>query len=485
MPQTDPLLNSIRLDVHIVTTPELQMQTTTLRLGDADVRLRGTAAKPTLLGRADVTEGELYFNGTKFRLERGEVSFLGPSGIRPSLDLQMTTRVRDYDITVSLTGPPDKLKLQYRSEPPLAEADIVSLLALGRTREESAQQQGNSVLGTEASNAILAGALNAAVSSRVQNLFGGSRIKIDPQGLSTVTTPARGPQVTIEQQVTNNLTVTYSTNVSQATQQIIQMEYNISRNLSELLCVIRTAWSASTCAFASARSRVALCFGQCPGVRRNSLPFPKLAMTWSSSSSAPVAFATRVCQPPWLPSCATNSSPRFCGSRPMKTILYRLGENQTISQPYIVALTLEALHLNPADRVLEIGTGSGYQTALLATLCREVVSLELHPALAHRAESTLTRLGYGNVKVIVGDGRQGYPQCAPYEAVVVAAAAAKVPTPCLISWLKPAAWSCRLALADAQQLQLISKQSGLPSSPSLKGVALPLFRRSVRRPFAG
>ena len=233
LPQTNPLLNSIRLDVHIVTTPELQMQTTTLRLsGDADVRLRGTAAKPTLLGRADVTEGELYFNGTKFRLERGEVSFLGPSGIRPSLDLQMTTRVRDYDITVSLTGPPDKLKLQYRSEPPLPEADIVSLLALGRTREESAQQQGNSVLGTDASNAILAGALNAAVSNRVQSLFGGSRIKIDPQGLGTVTTPARGPQVTIEQQVTNNLTVTYSTNVSQATQQIIQMEYNISRNLS-------------------------------------------------------------------------------------------------------------------------------------------------------------------------------------------------------------------------------------------------------------
>jgi translocation and assembly module TamB len=74
--------------------------------------------------------------------------------------------------------------------------------------------------------------LNATVSSRVQNLFGGSRIKIDPQGLSTETTTAHGPQVTIEQQVTNQLTVTYSTNVSQSSQQIIQMEYNVSRNLS-------------------------------------------------------------------------------------------------------------------------------------------------------------------------------------------------------------------------------------------------------------
>ena len=233
--QTDPLLNSIHLNVHIVTTPELQMQTTLLRLsGNADVQLRGTAAKPVLLGRADITEGEIFFNGTKYHLERGEVSFRDPSGIQPYLDLQMTTRVRDYDITVSLNGPPDKLKLQYRSEPPLPEADIVSLLALGRTREESAQQQGNSVLGQEASNAILTQALNATVSSRVQNLFGGSRIKIDPQGLSTETTAAHGPQVTIEQQVTDKLTLTYSTNVSQSSQQIIQMEYNVSRNLSVL-----------------------------------------------------------------------------------------------------------------------------------------------------------------------------------------------------------------------------------------------------------
>jgi len=231
--QTDPLLNSIRLNVHIVTTPELQMQTTILRLsGNADVQLRGTAAKPTLLGRADVTEGELYFNGAKYHLERGEVSFRGPSGIQPNLDMQMSTRVRDYDITVSLTGPPDRLKLQYHSEPPLPEADIVSLLALGRTREESAQQQGNSAFGADASNAILSQALNATVSSRVQNLFGGSRIKIDPQGLSTETSTSHGPQVTIEQQVTNQLTLTYSTNVSQSSQQIIQMEYNVSRNLS-------------------------------------------------------------------------------------------------------------------------------------------------------------------------------------------------------------------------------------------------------------
>jgi translocation and assembly module TamB len=236
LPQTNPLLNSIRLNVHITTMPELQMQTTILRLsGNADLQLRGTAAKPSLLGRADVTEGEIYFNGAKYQLERGEVSFHNPSTIQPVLDMQMTTRVRDYDITVNLNGsPPDKLRLKYQSEPPLAEADIVSLLALGRTREESAQQQGNTGFSGDASNAILSEALNATVSSRVQNLFGGSRIKIDPQGLQTETSTAHGPQITIEQQVTNKLTVTYSTNVSQSSQQLIQMEYNISRNLSVL-----------------------------------------------------------------------------------------------------------------------------------------------------------------------------------------------------------------------------------------------------------
>jgi len=152
----------------------------------------------------------------------------------PVLDLQMSTRVRDYDVTVNLNGELSKLNVKYRSEPPLPSADIIALLALGRTREESAALQNSSPspFSQEASNLILTQALNATVSNRVQRLFGVSRIKIDPQGLSTETNPSRGPQVTIEQQVAGNLTLTYSTNVSQASQQIIQAEYNVSRNVS-------------------------------------------------------------------------------------------------------------------------------------------------------------------------------------------------------------------------------------------------------------
>ena len=234
-PATSPLYR-IKLDVHVVTAPDLQMQTAIARLsGDADLRVRGTAAKPAVLGRVEVLEGEINFNGAKYHLERGEVMFQSPVSIQPVLDLQATTRVREYDITVSVNGQTDKpLSVKYRSDPPLPEADIVALLAVGQTREESAQmsQAGNSAFRETASNLILSEALNATVSNRVQRLFGVSKIKIDPQGLSTETNPTRGPQVTIEEQISNNFTLTYSQNVSQASQQIIQGEYFVRRNVS-------------------------------------------------------------------------------------------------------------------------------------------------------------------------------------------------------------------------------------------------------------
>jgi translocation and assembly module TamB len=237
LPQTDPVLSRIRLDVHFGTTPELQMQTAVVRLsGDADLRLRGTAAKPVLLGRADILEGQVYVNGAKYRMERGEVTFSNPVTTTPVLDLQATTRVRDYDISVNLNGEVDKLNLSYHSEPPLPTAAIISLLALGQTQQQSAQMQSvQSPFAEQASSAVLAEALNSAVSNRSQRLFGISHIKIDPQGLNTETAPTQTtPAVTIEQQVRDNLTITYTTNVSQTSQQIIQGEYNLTRDLSIL-----------------------------------------------------------------------------------------------------------------------------------------------------------------------------------------------------------------------------------------------------------
>ncbi len=108
-----------------------------------------------------------------------------------------------------------------------------------------------------------------------------------------------------------------------------------------------------------------------------------------------------------------------------------IGEGQTISQPYIVGLMTEALELSGPERVLEIGTGSGYQTAILAELAESVFSVERIPVLAERAVRTLSDLGYKNVKIRVGDGTLGWPEEGPYQGILVAAASPAVPLPLL------------------------------------------------------
>lgn len=104
-----------------------------------------------------------------------------------------------------------------------------------------------------------------------------------------------------------------------------------------------------------------------------------------------------------------------------------IGFGQTISQPYIVALTIDKMELQPGDEVLEIGTGSGYSAAVLSRVCAWVVSVERLPELAHTATERLARLGYSNVTVICGDGTQGCPNHAPYDAIAVAAGGPQVP----------------------------------------------------------
>ena len=226
-------MNNVRLDLHVTSTPELQVQTSLAKLsGDVDMRLRGTALRPSALGRVVIVEGDIFFNGTKYHLERGDVTFTNPTRIQPIVDVEASTRVRDYDITLGFHGPTEKLSTTYRSDPPLATADIIALLAFGRTREESALQPVSNQNFTEtASNAILGQALNATVSSRVQKLFGVSRIKIDPQVGGAENNPSTA-RVTIEQQVANNLTVTYITDLARSNQQVISVEYNVSRAVS-------------------------------------------------------------------------------------------------------------------------------------------------------------------------------------------------------------------------------------------------------------
>lgn len=108
-----------------------------------------------------------------------------------------------------------------------------------------------------------------------------------------------------------------------------------------------------------------------------------------------------------------------------------IGHEQTISQPYIVGFMTEALKLKPEDRVLEVGTGSGYQAAVLSVLAREVYSIEIVEPLATEAAERLARLGYSNVKVRAGDGYRGWPEAVPFDAIIVTAAPDHIPQPLL------------------------------------------------------
>jgi protein-L-isoaspartate(D-aspartate) O-methyltransferase len=139
-----------------------------------------------------------------------------------------------------------------------------------------------------------------------------------------------------------------------------------------------------------------------------------------------------------------------------------IGEGQTISQPYIVALMLELLAINSNDKVLEIGTGSAYATALLAELAAQVVSVERHAGLANEAGDRLLRVGDSRVSVIVGDGNLGYAAGAPYNAILVSAAASAVPPMLLTQLAEGGRMVIPIGNAETQQLQLIQMQNGQP-----------------------
>ncbi len=139
-----------------------------------------------------------------------------------------------------------------------------------------------------------------------------------------------------------------------------------------------------------------------------------------------------------------------------------IAQGQTISQPFIVALMLEALALRSADHVLEVGAGSGYVTALLGELAAQVISVERHAALADPARELLARMEYTNVKIIVGDGTQGFRECAPYDAIIVSAAAPDIPPALLAQLTEGGRMIIPVGPPDSQQLQLIRIENGEP-----------------------
>src|SRR5262252_4056872 len=233
-----PYLRNLQFDVEALSAPDARMEWPGATLqADASLRVRGTWEHPILLGHIHILSGNLNFAGNRYRVSRGDLNFANPFRLDPVLNVEATTTIQQYEITLNFNGPASKLTLAYRSDPPLPTDDIITLLALGQTTAESAANRsgGTSPGGAASASAILSEAVSSQLGGRLERLFGITRFRVDP-GLtelgSTGSGQNAGARVTVEQQIARNLTITYVSNVSSTQQQVIQVEYNVDRNVS-------------------------------------------------------------------------------------------------------------------------------------------------------------------------------------------------------------------------------------------------------------
>ena len=230
-------LRNLQFDVEAVSAPDARMEWPGAELdAEANIRVRGTWEHPILLGHIHVLSGDLLFHGNRYRVARGDINFANPFRLDPVVNVEASTTIQQYEITLNFNGAASKLTLAYRSDPPLPANDIVTLLALGQTSQEGTLRTASGAQsGTAGASALLSEAVSSQVGGRLEKLFGITNFRVDP-GLTGVgatgASQNAAARVTVQQQVTRNLTVTYVSNVGSTQQQVIQVEYNVSRNVS-------------------------------------------------------------------------------------------------------------------------------------------------------------------------------------------------------------------------------------------------------------
>jgi translocation and assembly module TamB len=230
---TSPFLRNLQFDIEAESGPDSRMEWSGARFQtDASLRLRGTWEHPIFLGHIHLLSGEMNFRGNQYTVSRGDINFANPFRLDPVLNVEATTTIRQYEVTLDFTGPASRLTLAYRSDPPLPSSDIIALLALGQTGEESAQRTAtgqNSGLGA---SALLSEAISSQLGGRIERLFGISHFRVGPS-ISGLTTQQNSiASVTIEQQVARGLVITYITDITTTQYQVIQIEYTINREYS-------------------------------------------------------------------------------------------------------------------------------------------------------------------------------------------------------------------------------------------------------------
>jgi translocation and assembly module TamB len=191
--------------------------------GNVNLQVVGTAANPVIIGRTNLTSGELFYRNVRYQIQRGIIVFDNPNQIEPVMNVSVTTTVEQYNLTLSLKGPFDKLTTSYVSDPPLATADIINLLARGTTTQEASAT-------SQSTDAMIASQAVSQVSGSVQKLAGISSLQIDPLIGGNNQNPSA--RVAIQQRVTKNFLFTFSTDVSQPGNEMVEGDYQINKRWS-------------------------------------------------------------------------------------------------------------------------------------------------------------------------------------------------------------------------------------------------------------
>lgn len=228
-------VSGLQFDVHIESASDLQVTTELSRdvQAEIDLRLRGTPEHPVLLGNIVANQGDVKVFGGKYSINRGEIRFVNAARIEPVLDLDLQTEAHGISVDITVAGTLGKLNVNYRSDPPLQPRDIIALLAVGRAPETTINSNVQTTTDTSAmqygANTVLGQAISP-VSNRLSKLFGITNIKIDPLVQSTTFAPQA--RLTLEQQISREITVTYVTNLSQTSEQIFRLEWAFSPQYS-------------------------------------------------------------------------------------------------------------------------------------------------------------------------------------------------------------------------------------------------------------
>jgi translocation and assembly module TamB len=232
------LLENMKLDIRVSTSPALRVQSSVAEnlQASADLRVRGTAARPGIVGRVTITEGQLVFFGSTYTVNSGSIAFYNPLRIDPILNVNLETQSKGVDVALTVTGPIDNMKLSYTSDPPLQFQEIVGLLASGKTPTSDptllANQpaQPRQSLAQMGESAIVSKAIADPVSNRLQRVFGITQLKVDPAFTSGSQLPAA--RLTFQQQITSNVTFTYTSALDDPNSSIIRAEWAFNSQYS-------------------------------------------------------------------------------------------------------------------------------------------------------------------------------------------------------------------------------------------------------------